>query len=262
MDPEREAGRIEGFIRKAVEGSGAEGAVVGLSGGVDSAVTAALAVRALGRARVAVMVMPSGSTPKADVDDSKRMAEGWGVRVVEADVDPIVEAVLRAARGRPGRVPRANVQARARMTLLYLLANSRNLLVLGTGDRSEHLLGYFTKYGDGGADAFPILHLYKTEVRRLAEYIGVPARVARKRSSPRLWRGQKAEDELPGPYEVLDPVLECLFDEGMGDEAASRATGATLSVVAKVRDMYASSSHKRALPPSLPREDRRGRRLS
>ena len=251
IDPRREEARIRRFIRRVVTKSGAEGLVVGLSGGVDSAVVGALSVGALGKDRVLVALLPSEHTPPRDTADATRMAEAWGVKSARVPISPLVDGIVSAAGPVPARLARANVQARVRMTILYYLANSRNLLVAGTGDRSEELLGFFTKHGDGGVDLLPIAHLYKTQVRQLGGHLGLPAGVVDKPASPQLWPGHTAEEELPGSYEKLDVVMHCLFDSRLSHTTAAARAGVSPSVVEGVLQMHRKSAHKRALPPSL-----------
>ncbi len=147
------------------------------------------------------------------------------------------------------RVVEGNIRARIRMTILYAYANQYNLLVAGTGDRSEILIGYFTKYGDGGADFFPIGCLYKTQVRRFAVFLGIPEKIAYKPSSPRLWKDHLAEKELGLKYEVIDAVLYSLFDKKLSPQQTAEKLGISLEVVERILSRYYSTSHKRETPP-------------
>lgn len=251
IDARREERRITSFIRRVVANSGAAGLVVGLSGGVDSAVVGALCVRALGRERVLAALLPSRHTPFRDADDAVRMAEAWGITKVNVAISPLVDSLISAAGPDAPKLARANVQARVRMTILYYLANSQNLLVAGTGDRSEELLGFFTKYGDGGVDLLPVAHLYKTQVRLLGGHLGLPVAVVKKPASPQLWPGHTAEEELPASYEKLDIVMHYLFNLGAPAFEASRKAGVSRTVADQVIEMHARSAHKRALPPLL-----------
>ncbi|MEZ0318866.1 MAG: NAD+ synthase [Pyrobaculum sp.] len=238
---------IVAFMREYVEGAGAKGAVVGLSGGVDSTVAAALAAEALGPSRVLAVTMPSMYTPPEDVEDAKRVAERLGVRLIHIDITPIVESFYKALPGfaAEDRLAAGNILPRVRMTILYYYANRENLLVLGTSDRSELLLGYFTKYGDGGADLLPIGGLYKSQVKEMARRLGF-GWIAEKPSSPRLWREHTAEGELGAPYEVLDIVLWSLFDAKMPVEEVRKAYGGVVDLVLRrVRSNY----HKLRPPP-------------
>jgi NAD+ synthase len=139
------------------------------------------------------------------------------------------------------------------MTLLYYYANSLGYLVAGTGDRSELAIGFFTKFGDGGADFLPIAHLFKTQVRQLAAYLGLPKGVVGKPASPQLWPGHRATDEIPADYERLDLVLHDLYDLKKTPSAAAKDAGVPRSVVDRVLEMHAKSEHKRAPAPSLAR---------
>lgn len=243
------------FIRKVVQDADASGVVLGLSGGTDSTLTAALCTRALGKDKVLGILMPTSFTPERDNLDALELAEMLGIQTEKVNIDDICDAFVEALAihgdDPKTRIPLANVRARIRMIIPYYYANASNYLVAGTGDRSEMLIGYFTKYGDGGADFFPIAHLYKTQVRRLAKYLGVPERMADKPSSPQLYPGHKLSDELPLNYERLDPVLVGLFDCAMTPEKASEVTDVPLAIVMEVVDRYNRTEHKRKSPPLI-----------
>jgi len=255
LDYEGVARLIEGFIRGLVESAGARGVVVGVSGGVDSAATLALSVRALGAERVYALIMPDSTvTPVEDVEDARSLVESLGVKWNQIDIAPIVDVYKSSIPIYGGdeedRVPLGNLRARIRMTILYYYANKLGHLVMGTGDRSEILIGYFTKYGDGAADAFPIGVLYKSQVRRLALRLGVPERIAFKPSSPRLWPGHEAEKELGMSYEEIDKVLYAVFDLGVPWERASDVTGVPPEKVEAIRRRHEETRHKREPPPT------------
>jgi len=251
-----EAARVAtDFIRKVVGDSGASGVVVGLSGGVDSSLVATLCVRALGKDKVLGVLMPTNFTPKEDVEDAFELAKMLEIRTELVNVQEILNAFLETLKINKDsgkfKLPRANILARIRMIVLYYYANVNNYLVVGTGDKSENLIGYFTKYGDGAADFFPIKHLYKTQVRELAHYLGVPKRIAYKPSSPQLYPGHKATDEIPLDYDQLDLVLCGLFDYGMTPEDISQATGIPLENIREVLDRFNKTEHKRTAPPTI-----------
>jgi len=247
---DKESNRIIAFIVKTVNEARSNGVVVGLSGGVDSAVVGALCVKALGKSKVLALLMPSNSTPSEDLEDARKLAGSWGIRHEEIPISGIVEAITRSM-AQSTRIAKANVQARVRMILNYYRANSLGYLVAGTGDRSEESLGYFTKWGDGGADFFPIAHLYKTQVRALGAYLGLPKEVVEKPASPQLWPGQKATDEIPEDYDKLDIALHHLFDLKAKPADAAAEAHVPLGVVEKALEMHAQTAHKRKLPPSL-----------
>lgn len=239
---------IVGFIRGMVAGSKAKGVVLGVSGGVDSTVLAYLCVRALGKERVHGMILPdSRVTPRRDVDDSLEVVERLGINYWYRDIADIVESCERSEFFmKDQKLALGNLRARIRMSLLYYIANSRNLLVAGSSDRSELLIGYFTKYGDGAADLLPIGDLYKTQVRWLAERLGVPDGIARKPSSPALWEGQTAEGEIGMPYERVDLILHAIFDLKMDPDDLREHFGPDVD---RVLEMHSRSAHKRTMPP-------------
>jgi len=255
LDLEKTVYEIVVFIRRIVEESGADGVVIGLSGGVDSSVVAVLCVRALCKERVLGVMMPVAFTPAEDIKNAKELAEWLGIRTELIEIQDISESFGRKLRinqeNLRQRIPMANIRARIRMIILYYFANLNNYLVVGTGDRSEDLIGYFTKYGDGGADFMPISHLYKTQVRELARYLGIADEIADKPSSPQLYPGHRATDEIPLSYEELDPVLVGLFDNKLPPREVSRLTGIPLKAVDEVLRRFNGSRHKRAFPPMV-----------
>ena len=250
LDWNRVEDDIVHFIAKAALSAKANGVVLGLSGGIDSSVVVVLCVKALGKEKVLGLYMPTAFTPVEDQDDARTVADGLGIRThlipVEQIVDKFLETVPLKERN---RVAIGNVYARMRMVSNYYVANSLNYLVSGTGDRSEILIGYFTKYGDGGADFLPIGHLYKTQVRELAKHLSLPPRIANKPASPQLWRGQKATDEIPIDYPVLDLILHGLFDIKMNADNIAKELNVPLEIVETVQRFHEHSSHKRAVPP-------------
>lgn len=251
LDNDKIEKEILGFVKTVVRGSGAKGAIVGLSGGIDSSVVGALCVRALGKRRVVGVLLPASHTPKTDIQDARGLADSWGIKTFEATIDGPFEAVVSSLPAGSGRVAQANVKARLRMVMLYYLANTLSMLVAGTGDRSEDSVGYFTKYGDGGADFMPISHLYKTQVRSLGTHLGLPRRIVTKPASPQLWPGHRATDEIPLDYDRLDLVLHCLLDRKMDVAKTARETGVERKVVETVLARYRSSEHKRTYPPMV-----------
>lgn len=177
--------------------------VVGLSGGLDSSVVAALAAPKCGEQNMIGLIMPTRTTPQRDVDDAIKLAEWLQIEYKIIPIDGIIDRF-------PFEDPkvRGNIAARVRMTMLYAYANAVNGRVLGTSDRSEYELGFFTKWGDGAADLYPIIHLYKTEVKALARQLGLPQSIIDKPSSPALIEGQTAEGEIGFSYEEIDAMLK------------------------------------------------------
>ncbi len=238
FDPKETLNKTLDFIRKAVEETKASGVVLGLSGGVDSSLTATLCARALGKDKVLGVLMPTSFTPKEDIADALSLAESLGIRTETISIDEICCSFVKVLKIREDtagtRIPLANIRARTRMIILYFFANVHNYLVAGTSDRSEALIGFFTKHGDGAADFLPIRHLYKTQARRLAAYMGIPERMAFKPSSPQLYPSHKIRDELPIDYDKLDPVLVGLFDCKLPSEKVSEMADVPLDTVLEV----------------------------
>jgi len=195
--------------------------VLGLSGGLDSAAALALSVRALGKRNVTAVLLPSASTPKRDLLDAQSLAKKLGVKTISISISPILLSFSSIA---SAKISRANLSARVRMAILYSIAQKKNALVVGTGDKSELMLGYFTKYGDGGADLLPIGGLYKTEVRALGAHLGLPKSILEKPSSPALWKGQTAEGELGFTYEIADRILAAI-EKGENKSAMEKKFG-------------------------------------
>ena len=197
--------KIEDFISKQVKTAGAHGVVLGLSGGIDSAVVATLAARALGPENVLALVMPSLVTKHDDVDDAELVAEQLEIATRIIPIKDILESY--EPHISHDDLAMGNLAARVRMCLLYYHANHFNYLVAGTGNKSEISIGYFTKFGDGGCDIQPIGDLYKTQVFELAGTLGVSRKIVNKKPSAGLWPGQTDEKEIGITYEKLDKML-------------------------------------------------------
>jgi NAD+ synthase len=236
------ADEIVAWLREHVEQAGARGYVVGLSGGIDSACTAALCRRAMGSAVLGV-VMPCYSLPE-DADMAQLVADALRLETITVDLAPAYDALLAALPSGPSDMARANIKPRLRMTTLYALAQTRGYLVAGTGNKSELAVGYFTKYGDGGVDVEPLGELHKGQVRLLAQDLGVPSAVIARPPTAGLWVGQTDEGEMGITYDDLDAALAAM---------ASGQTGELdPALLSKVRAMVAVSAHKRAMPPVCP----------
>ncbi len=244
--------RIVDFIRDYFEKTGVKKAVLGISGGVDSTVTAYLTVKALGSDRVKALIMPdSRVTPAKDLEDALKVVSELEIEKYEVDIAGILKSYEKTLPffDAGHRVALGNLRARLRMTLLYYFANANDALVVGTGDKSELLIGYFTKYGDGGVDILPIGDLYKTQVRQLALHLGVPREIAEKPSSPALWPGQTAEGELGMSYSEIDLVLYAVFDRKIEIREVPEATGVEEWKVKAILERVSKSAHKRCTPP-------------
>ncbi len=252
FDRELFADKIEQFIREYVKKSGAKKCVIGLSGGVDSSTVLALTVNAVGAENVIALLLPhSGITPEVDISDALKLADKFGVEHKIIYIDPIASSVkssLEAQNFGVDKVIYGNIQARTRMILLYAVSNYYNGLVVGSGDKSEILIGYFTKYGDGGVDILPIGDVYKLQVRELARYLGVPENIAYKPSSPRLWPGQEAASELGVDYKDIDPILYALIEHGLPPEEVKKIDGIRTDIVDLIVRRIVTNEHKRQFP--------------
>ena len=252
LDYELVVERVVDFLRGVVNGSGRGGVVVGLSGGLDSSVVAALSVKALGRERVHGLIMPDRRvTPREDIEDAIELAKLLRIRYRMAEIDRIYDSFAASMPfySEAANTPNANLRARIRMIILYYYANLNNLLVCGTSDKSEIMLGYFTKYGDGGADMLPIGDLYKTQVRELARRLKLPARIVEKPSSPRLLPGQTAEGELGASYEEIDQILYLHFEQGLQPKEIEEKTGIERRKIDLIIGRVRANEHKRRMPP-------------
>ncbi|HUT35848.1 MAG TPA: NAD(+) synthase [Planctomycetota bacterium] len=229
---------IAAWIRTIVTEAGAQGVVIGLSGGLDSSVVAALAARAL-PGKVLGAILPCESAPR-DSELARLVAEQFQAEAIELDLTA-AHRVLAATLPEASTLVRANVKPRLRMLTLYYLAASRGCLVCGASNRSELAIGYFTKFGDGGVDLMPIGGLLKRQVRELARDLGVPQPIIDRPPTAGLWPGQTDEGEMGLLYAQLDAAIEAM------DRHDTRTVPP--HVLSRVRQMMAASAHKRALPP-------------
>ncbi len=245
--PEAAAARCGDFIRDTLAAAGRDRLVVGLSGGIDSAVAAGLAVRALGADRVLGVMMPYATSSPASLADAGAVAGVLGLRTEKVEITPMVDAFLA---GMPGADPvrRGNVMARCRMVVLYDRSARDRALVLGTGNRTEALLGYTTMHGDNACALNPVGQLYKTEIRLLAAWLGLPAAVLDKAPSADLWAGQADEDELGFTYAQADEVLHLLVDQELGSQRLEEM-GHAPDLVARIAARVQAMAFKRVLPP-------------
>ncbi len=243
LDPDETTLTLSRFIRDHVADAQADGVVLGLSSGLDSAVAAALATRALGPEKVHPVFMSGSTTPKTDGDEAKSIARSLGLELEEHRVDKVAQAIVEAT-GYSDRDTLANATARARMIVLYAIARKKGLLVLGPSNKSELLVGYFTKHGDGACDLMPMGDLYKTQVRILAGHLGLPESVLKKPPTAGLWEGQTDEQELGMDYQTLDPIL-LGFELGLSNSEIAKETGVEHEGIVHVERMFLASEHKR-----------------
>ncbi len=227
------------WIKEQISTAGAKGGVVGISGGIDSAVVAALVKRAYPDNTIAI-IMPCHSNPK-DTEYGHLVTNALDIKFIETDLSPVFDAMLTSLKtNKEDTIPIANIKPRLRMTTLYYYASLKNYLVIGTGNKSEILTGYYTKYGDGGVDMEPIGGLYKCQVYQLAKHLNIPEAIIQRAPSAGLWENQTDEEEMGITYRELDKYL-CTQD--------------TSEKVADIVDrLIAKSKHKREMPPIPERE--------
>jgi len=245
---------IEAFLKNTVSEKKADGVVFGLSGGIDSVTVAYLAAKTFGKKALALVMPDSTVSPSSETGDALKIIGELGLDYKLIDIDVIHK--IYSNHLEPDERALGNLRARIRSNIIYYYANLKNYLVLGTSNKSEYLIGYFTKFGDGSADILPIVELYKTQVRKFAEFLGVPNNIVTKRSSPNLWKGHDAEEEIGISYEKIDVILNCLVDQNMPFGVFVSATeGIPEKYIEKIYQMYQNTKHKRRLPerPTLQR---------
>ena len=234
------------FIREECQKVGFHKAVIGLSGGVDSALSSALAVEALGKENVHCVLLPFKTSSKDSLDDAGAFVDKFGVRSTVIDITPSAQPIL-AREESMSNVRKGNVFSRLRMIMLYDLSAEENALVLGTSNKTELLLGYGTLFGDLAHAINPIGDLYKTQVWQLDEFVGVPGRIVKKTPSADLWAGQTDEADIGYSYAEMDKVLYLLVDQRMKtDQVVSQ--GFPEKMVRDLQKMIVRSQFKRRPP--------------
>jgi NAD+ synthase len=234
------------FIRSEVRRTGLARGVLGLSGGLDSSLVAALAAEALGPEQVLGVAMPYRTSSPESLAHARLMAAHTGIRLVEVEITPMIDAYF-AAEPEASSLRRGNKMARERMSILYDRSAAEGALVLGTSNKSEIFLGYGTAYGDLASAVNPIGDLFKTQVRGLSRFLGLPPAIVEKPPSADLWAGQSDEQELGFSYEAVDPLLYLMLDERLEREALL-ARGWEPAFVDRITEMIRRSQFKRRLP--------------
>jgi len=246
IDPAKITDYLCTFLRDELQRAGKRAYVVGLSGGVDSATAAYLAVRAVGKEHVVAIIMPYRTGSASSIEDARSVTKKLRIQSVIVDISPMVDSYFEQF-PEADKIRRGNAMARARMIVLYDQSVVYDALVLGTGNKTERLLGYTTLWGDMACAVNPLGDLYKTQVRQLARALGVPASIIEKPPSADLWPGQTDEGELGVAYADVDRLLYYMYHEQCGDDKM-RALGFSSELIGHIRRTVRRSAYKRRMP--------------
>ena len=237
---------IETFIQTRVKDAGAQGVVLGLSGGIDSATTLALAVSSLGSDKVKGLIMPFKESESISL--ALDHANALNVKTKEYNIASIVNSYKEVTPSYSSTASEGNLHSRVRMSLLYGEAFSSNTLVMGTSNKSELLVGYYTKWGDGASDFLPMGDLYKSQVYTLAKNLNIPDAILKRVPTAELWEGQSDEEELGIDYPTLDKILLGLERQLSVNDISSN-TGISIESISRIDNLIKLSIHKRVFPP-------------
>ncbi|KQB36660.1 NAD+ synthase [Acidiplasma cupricumulans] len=230
--------KIKTFLKSRLNG---KIAVLGVSSGIDSSLVLKLLSVSINTNKIKAIFMPDRFTRESDYDDIKALEDNTGIRIETINIEPVFSSYI-AILGHTDKKIEGNLRSRIRATILYYFANQYNGLVIGTTNRTEYLLGYYTKFGDGACDIEPIEFLYKTDVRKISKYLGIPDSIINKKPSAGLWENQYDEDELSMPYHRVDQILIDIFDKNIRKDTDDYK---------KIIGIYNNSEHKRRMPETL-----------
>lgn len=251
FEPEKAITTISRFITGKLLQSGLDGYVIGLSGGIDSALSATLAVEAVKAEKVLALLMPYRTSSRDSVTDARILVDKLGIDHRVIDISPMVDAYFEGI-DNPGRIRMGNKMARERMAVLFDVAYEMGRLVLGSGNRTEICLGYTTWYGDAACSVNPVGELYKTEVRQLAGTLGIPDSIIAKPPSADLWSGQTDEGEIGISYDTMDRLLKRLVDDGEKSMSRLVSEGFEQTDISRIVSLLTLNSFKRHLPAVAP----------
>ena len=250
MNVEKTKDDIVKFIQSKVSEAKTDGIVVGLSGGIDSTLIAYLACEAVGKENVFGIIMPSTTTPTEDKIHGISIAQGLGIDYKEIAIDSILNEFLFMTQLEEDNLAIGNLKARIRMSIIYFYANQKKYLVSGTGNKSEILIGYFTKHGDGACDIEPIGDVYKTDVFKLSRYMGVPEDIIEKPPRAGLWNNQTDEAEIGMSYDLIDQILYQYCEKSKKDKEISEMLEIPVDDVDMIIDKINRNKHKSKVPES------------
>ena len=247
ISPERIEKRIIKFIQDELGKTPFHQGIIGLSGGLDSTVVAYLTAKAIGSKNVFGLILPFRTSSSKNIADAKLVAKKLSIHYKITNITPMLKSYFKDF-SKVNKIRLGNKMARERMSILYDLAKKEKALVIGTSNRTELLLGYFTKYGDAGVDIEPLGSLYKSQVYQLAEYLNIPEKIINKVPSAELWKGQTDEGELGLTYKEMDEILYFLVDRKYKKEKILKL-GYPEKKIEKIESLFKNSSHKRNLAP-------------
>ncbi len=242
--------RTVDFIKDILKKSGQSKLIIGLSGGIDSALSAALAVKAIGKENVLGVMLPYKASSEASFNDAKIVADHFGIKYHKVDITPMVDAYFTNYDEDADSLRKGNCMARMRMIVLYDFSAKYHALVVGTGNKSELLTGYCTQYGDSACAFEPLGHLYKSEVWEMSRILGVPEVVINKKPTADLWSDQTDEQEMGISYLQLDEILFLKYELGLADDIILDQ-GISPQDLLIVKNLYNKSKFKRVMPPML-----------
>lgn len=249
IDLKSEKQKTISFIKAYFNDAGFSKGIIGLSGGVDSSLVAYLAVEALGKENVLGVLMPYKTSRDDSFEDGKLVAETLGIKYIVRAITPMVDAYFDTYEPNADRLRKGNMKARARMCTIYDLAAKEHALVLGTGNKTELLLGYVTQFGDGACALEPLGCLYKSEVWKLAEMMGVPKNIIEKPPTADLWEGQTDEEELGLSYADADEILYALYEKNLSKKTLF-SQGFTEEQIQLIISIVEKNRFKQSVPPN------------
>ncbi len=248
LDEEKIIQEIIGFIQKEVSTSGTKGVVIGLSGGIDSAIVAYLSVLALGKDRISLIHLPEVELESQHTEDAKLIAEELGIQLKVLNISSLIDTTVQLLPDlNRNKLAKGNLKARIRANILYAISNLENKLVMGTSNKSEISIGYGTKFGDLAADLWPIADIYKTELYIIAKKLGINRKIIKKPPTAGLWANQTDEGEIGVSYNKLDCFLAGLEEE-KNDKLLAEELQLETELVHKIKNMMHNSSHKQKMP--------------
>ena len=250
IDCEKTKDTIVEFIKTKVTESKTDGIVIGLSGGIDSTLAAYMSCEAVGKDNVFGITLPSATTPAEDNIHGIEVAKRLGIQYKKIGIDSILDEYLSVTQLPQDNLSIGNLKARIRMSIIYYFANQKNYLVCGTGNKSEILIGYFTKFGDGACDMEPIGDLYKSEVFKVSELLNVPQDIIKKPPRAGLWANQTDEDEIGMSYNLLDKILYFYTEKDMKNTEIAEKLDISVDDVNMIINKVIGSKHKSKVPES------------